>query len=1129
MSSLPFFTMGFFQNTKKRLYSDKRVRNSIKKETPVLTRATATVTLDVYAPKNFNTILSSSIPTTISIPTVTVTSLTNRNRYMIKTNNTYINISDTYGVAFSTTLTTYKNFFTKVFQFIQDASDNTCYRIDSELHCLYSLDYSSSTGKLIFTNNWGNGGSSTLSSNNGYLCFTYTSDKKLKVIKRYSYSNSDYTHSLDTSFAYANYYVKYATSGLTLVSSSGQGSTITIYTSKMNVNMPSDFNPIPTAYVSNERVAIKNYLSNTRTNIEGSNLTNPTCKFIPHFYNNDGSKKISYAGYYYANQITNKGYDATTSGTNYYANLMLTEISSKVSKNTTYKTLRYPTSIYKTFREGALSIVLKSNSIANGDIGMNAVPYVYFTCEKDDSGQYHPFMCMASYSISDKPNRLMDVSKPPGDGAGAGYAEQNVTRDATLQLYLTKIPMLNYGVVSETSISGSVGYGLTLTTSSNYYKTGVAITTAGGTTNGYYGSKTIITKTTSDDIDYLVVISDGDGFPARCGSDNYTNDFTLERSWSGNPNPLTEQCLIYKFKYRAGTNTIATINNDFTTLGVHGIFLNGVCLYNPSSGTGIIPGTSNTVSGYTDNMVISGDGTNQTSSETTSKYQLNAGFFKDFYGVDDAGGHPGDGGYVVDGKQGQYHYHNGTFITAGSWNNSIFTSSNTYFSSNYYTDISGDIDYIRNTDGHSKIIGFCFDGYPIYGPYGYSSATVSSSDVTYMTSSYKTKTTEFSGRPYTYDYCATGTNTITKELYSITLSAGAFIDDYEYVDGYGTLDEHNGRYCVTPDYPEGTYAYFISVDETISSTFPYIIGNTSREDMSFTDFYGEDNEQSYVTISTDSTSSGGSTTPTEGTAGVFDVSTIGVSYYSENVVINETVETNMNTNNMYSATLAYDFIEHYDENGNDSNGSRIITSLNYNNYNYASISGIGVIIDGVSLYPVLNNTLTTAHKSSEITSTGIHVGQGMGLHYHANGYSAKSTTNNLCLYNDNDYTNRYHPPLIGFGLDGIALYGIYKSNYSSMHGYSVALDSFGGHSHGSYGYHYHAHTIQNSTTSNIDTITDGTIATTYKIHALMKGAWKGKINDIPDFWDSDHGSHHQYAPEYSLSQKSKYVWGYTRN
>ena len=1138
MSSQSFFSMGFFPKKTKKTNQTTSVINHTRQNDLLRTKTliiadintrAAPVTLDVYAPKTFNTILSSSIPTSISKPTVSVTSITDRNRYMIKTNNTYINISDAYGVSFSTVLNSYKNFLTKVFQFVQDDSDTTCYRIDSELHSLYSLDYSSSSGKLVFTNNWGNGGTSSLSSTNGYLCFKYTSDKKLQVIKRYSYSDSDYTHSEDTSFAYANYYVKYSSSALTLVANSSNGSTFTIYNSKMNVSIPSDFNPIPTSYVSNDRVSIQDYVSNTRTNIEGTTLTSSDCKFIPRFYNNDGSKKVSDAGYYYANQLTNKGYDASKTGTNYYANLMLTQISSKVSQNTTYKKLRYPTSVYKAFREGALRIVLKSESIANADIGMNTTPYVYFTCEKDDSNQYHPFMCMASYSISDKPNRLADVCKPPGDGSGSGYAEQNVTRDATLQLYLTKIPMLNYGVVSETSISGSVAYSRTLDSTSNYYKTGVAISTANGTTtSSYYGSKTIITKVTSEAEDYLVVISDGDGFPAKCGSVNYTNDYAYERSWSANPNPLTEQCLIYKFRYRAGTNTTTTSNNDFTSLGVHGIFLNGVCLYNPSSGTGVIPGTSNTGTGYTNNDVISGDGTNQTTTTATTKYQLNAGFFKEFYGVDEAGGHPGDGGYIVDGKQGQYHYHNGTFITGGSWNNSTFASGNAYFSSNYYTDVSGVIDYIRHTDGHSKIVGYCFDGFPIYGPYGYSSATDNTSDITYMTSSYKTKTSEFSGRPYDYDYIATGTNTLTNQSYSVTISAGAFIDDYEYEESYGTLDEHNGRYCVTPDYPDGTYAYFISVDETINSTYPYIIGITSKQDLSFTDFYGIDDEQSYVTIATDSTSSGGSTTPTTGTAGEFDVSTLGVSSYSDSVTIDETYETNSNTNDMHSATLAYNFIEYYDENGNVEDDARIITSVNYNNYNYSSISGIGVMIDGVSLYPVLNNTLTTAHKSAEITTTGIHVGQGMGLHYHADGYSAKSSTNNLCLYNDNDYTKRYHPPLIGFGLDGIALYGIYKSNYSSMHGYKVALDSFGGHSHGNYGYHYHTHKVQNNTSNNIDTITDGSTATTYKIHVLMKGAWKGKINDIPDFWDSDHGSHSQYVPEYSLSTRSKYVWGYDR-
>jgi len=148
----------------------------------------------------------------------------------------------------------------------------------------------------------------------------------------------------------------------------------------------------------------------------------------------------------------------------------------------------------------------------------------------------------------------------------------------------------------------------------------------------------------------------------------------------------------------------------------------------------------------------------------------------------------------------------------------------------------------------------------------------------------------------------------------------------------------------------------------------------------------------------------------------------------------------------------------------------------------------------------------------------------MGLHYHSDGYGAKvasdNYTNNLFLYNDNDYIGSSHPPLIGFGLDGIALYGVYNSNYNSMHGYNVSLDNFGGHSHGNYGYHYHAHTIQNNTSNNIDTITDGTLPLEYKVHAYMKGSWKGNVNNIPEFWNNG-------GPEYSLSQTNKYVWGYT--
>jgi hypothetical protein len=54
---------------------------------------------------------------------------------------------------------------------------------------------------------------------------------------------------------------------------------------------------------------------------------------------------------------------------------------------------------------------------------------------------------------------------------------------------------------------------------------------------------------------------------------------------------------------------------------------------------------------------------------------------------------------------------------------------------------------------------------------------------------------------------------------------GKYFEDYEYSSGYGDLDQYNGRTCVTPEYPSGTYAYFITKDASGNPEFPYIIGD----------------------------------------------------------------------------------------------------------------------------------------------------------------------------------------------------------------------------------------------------------------------------------------------------------------
>jgi hypothetical protein len=91
------------------------------------------------------------------------------------------------------------------------------------------------------------------------------------------------------------------------------------------------------------------------------------------------------------------------------------------------------------------------------------------------------------------------------------------------------------------------------------------------------------------------------------------------------------------------------------------------------------------------------------------------------------------------------------------------------------------------------------------------------------------------------------------------------------------------------------------------------------------------------------------------------------------------------------------------------------------------------------------------------------------------------------MYNDNDYTNKTHPPLIGFGYDGVALFGRYRTTTdAALLGYSTALDDFGAHNHDSIGYHYHAHTTTSTSGSK-----------TYTVRYLVKGAYAGAINSIP--------------------------------
>jgi hypothetical protein len=134
-----------------------------------------------------------------------------------------------------------------------------------------------------------------------------------------------------------------------------------------------------------------------------------------------------------------------------------------------------------------------------------------------------------------------------------------------------------------------------------------------------------------------------------------------------------------------------------------------------------------------------------------------------------------------------------------------------------------------NIKKHSPILGFAYDGNPIYGPYGFEDPADSDSDITRLNSGYVEKTNRVNG-PSIDEY-----------------PLGSFIDDYEWIpniqSGKIFLDKNNGRFCVTPEYPDGTYAYFITINSNNEPEFPYIIGENYYSlpvDSNYNSFISQD-------------------------------------------------------------------------------------------------------------------------------------------------------------------------------------------------------------------------------------------------------------------------------------------------
>ncbi|MCL6271277.1 YHYH protein [Sansalvadorimonas sp. 2012CJ34-2] len=99
-----------------------------------------------------------------------------------------------------------------------------------------------------------------------------------------------------------------------------------------------------------------------------------------------------------------------------------------------------------------------------------------------------------------------------------------------------------------------------------------------------------------------------------------------------------------------------------------------------------------------------------------------------------------------------------------------------------------------NQNSHSPLVGWAADGFPIYSQYGYQNPDNPNSPIVEMTSSYALRK---GARP------SGGDNPGGRY-------DGTFVADYVYTAGAGNLDECNGRFTVAPEFPYGTYAYFLT-------------------------------------------------------------------------------------------------------------------------------------------------------------------------------------------------------------------------------------------------------------------------------------------------------------------------------
>ncbi|MCB9359687.1 MAG: YHYH protein [Flavobacteriales bacterium] len=289
----------------------------------------------------------------------------------------------------------------------------------------------------------------------------------------------------------------------------------------------------------------------------------------------------------------------------------------------------------------------------------------------------------------------------------------------------------------------------------------------------------------------------------------------------GNPSLATAQNSIFKFPLNPVENTGTP---TATNMGNIGVFINGTALFDNRDGVAWNNST---------NSLCGGPGNSPCPGGPNAVMDWNRDAIPaEMTGFDCSKGHP---------AMGNYHHHQNPSAFKLDLN-VISTICNTYDADGLYA--------IDSTQ-HSPLIGFAYDGFPIYGAYGYENSN-GTGNIVRIKSSYQLRniTTRTDGPDV-----------------DATYFLGYFKEDYEYIshpeEDY--LDEHNGRFCVTPEYPSGTYCYFATVDENWNSAYPYAVGPT---------FYG-------IKSATTVTSISESVTTYESTTGVnnFDLNNVEINIF----------------------------------------------------------------------------------------------------------------------------------------------------------------------------------------------------------------------------------------------------------